>query len=107
MSKACAYDGCRNALEYFKNTVKEFNGRKYCSHLCLKDQFKGLREEGAIHFVHQSFGPDHPVTEQIQKMRSQLAEFRKDTDYLERICRGFEYEDRNFKKLCHDSGKCL
>lgn len=105
--RACAYDGCKNALEYFKNTLKFMNGRFYCSHECLDKQYSNLGYKGALHFVHQQFGPNHPVTKQIQKMKIELSSFKKDTDYEDRACVGWIKAAENEARNARLSEKCL
>ncbi len=107
-TRVCAFDGCRRTLTSVSMTKhKILNNRRYCSFTCLKKQYSSLNYDGSVHLVHQYFGPEHPVSIQITKMRKELAEFRRDTDYLDRIGRGFEHEDENFKKLLKRSEKCL
>lgn len=75
--KLCAFDGCRIVLltsQSHKHQV--LNNRRYCSLKCLKRQYRGLAHSGAVHLVHQTFGPDHPVTKQIQEMYSELVNVR-------------------------------
>jgi hypothetical protein len=104
----CSYDGCRIDMRYTNPRKSQvLNNNRYCSKACLDKQYQGLGIDGAVHLIHQTFGPTHPVTKQIQKMRVELADLRKDTDYLDKVGRGHEHEDKNFKKLCHMTEKCL
>jgi hypothetical protein len=85
MTRCCANPQCCIAMPYVDpKKIKEANGRVYCSLKCLRDQYATLSYDGAIHLVHQKFGPDHPVTKQIQKMRKELADFRKKVDLDDR-----------------------
>lgn len=107
-ARMCAFDGCRIALSYVNsNKHQVLKDRRYCSLKCLQKQYFSLSYNGAIHLIHQSFGPDHPVVKQIQLMRKELAELRKDTDYLDKMARGYEHQDKNFIKLIKGSEKCL
>ena len=112
-TKRCTVSSCQkviqnNELDYLRVIQNRFGKDKfYCSHECLRNGYSSLGYDGAIHKVHQTFGPNHPVTIQIKQMRAELANFRKDTDYHDRVGRGYNYEEKNHLKLCHDSEKCL
>lgn len=85
MTRCCAYAKCGVVLAYKNpNKFQELNNQIYCSLKCLQDQYQGLGFQGAIHQVHQKFGPDHPVTRQIQFMRQELAWYRKREDLDDR-----------------------
>ena len=107
-NRICAFDGCRIVLNYTNPEKHQvLNDRRYCSLDCLKKQYSSLSFEGAIHLVHQVFGPEHPVTKVIQKMRHQHKINNKFIDAENRRIIGKNYEDANFKRLCHMTEKCL
>jgi hypothetical protein len=80
-TRVCAFDGCRKALSSV-SMVKHrvLNNKRYCSLICLKKQYRSLSYEGATHLVHQAFGPEHPVTKQIKKMKEELSSLKKEID---------------------------
>ena len=107
-ARMCANDGCRVALQYTNPKKHQvLNDRRYCSLGCLKKQYKSLSYDGAIHLVHQVFGPEHPVTEQIKRLRQNHKELNKILDGEDRAYIGAIYMAQNFEKLLKDSSKCL
>jgi transcriptional regulator NrdR family protein len=84
-------------------TIKEYDHKRYCNHKCLKADLQSLGFDGAVHAVHQKFGTDHPVTRQIQSMRSELKNLRKVTDWDDHKLIEDEWFYRNLKK----AEKCL
>lgn len=107
-ARYCAFDGCRIALAYTNPEKHQvLNDRRYCSFKCLKKQYNGLSFKGAIHIIHQIFGPDHPVTKIIQELRRQHKNDKKFIDAENRRIDGQHWETKNFNKLIKDSEKCL
>jgi len=106
--RTCAFDGCRVDLQYTNpNKFQVLNDRRYCSLDCLKKQYRSLGIDGAVHLVHQVFGPEHPVTAQIQKMRFELKVLREHADLEDRKYMGKIKAMENHFKLCKASEKCL
>lgn len=98
----CAH--CSTDLAYIHfDTVKVFKRRKYCSQDCLNKHYNSLSYKTAVHHVHQDFGPDHPVTKQIQKMHEELKEYRRGEDKKRKRLRGIVYFHKHLKR----AEKCL
>lgn len=107
-SRICAFDGCRVNMNYTNPEKHQvLNDRRYCSFECLEKQYSSLSFDGAIHIIHQTFGPMHPVTKQIKKLRYQHKNNNKFIDAENRKTIGKHWEDKNFARLCHMSEKCL
>ncbi len=96
----CAH--CRVIVRHWGQAKME-NRRWYCSQQCLVDHYKSLSYPGAVHKVHQMFGPEHPVTKQIQKMHEELKLYHRIVDVDRRRLRGKYY----FEKYLEKSNKCL
>lgn len=92
---------------YERISCKVLGKQRYCSDKCLKEHTASMSYDGAIHHVHQKFGPNHPVTLQIQQMRREIKGFRKLLDIEGKRKRGEIHEDKNFQRLCHMTEKCL
>lgn len=106
--RCCAFDGCRIALAYTDPEKHQvLNDRRYCSLKCLKKQYNSLGFKGAIHIIHQTFGPDHPVTKVIQELRDQHKKYNKEIDAENKVLIGALWENENFEKLNKKSDKCL
>ena len=104
----CHYDGCRIDMRYTNpNKAQVLNDNRYCSIDCLKKQYSSLGFSGALHIIHQTFGPEHPVTKTIQRLRDHHRILHKVLDPQLRVKRGQKWEDKNFRKLCHMTEKCL
>ena len=87
-------------------TIKAYNHKRYCNHKCLKADLRSLGFDGAVHAVHQKFGPDHPVTKQIQMMRKALKDLRRGSCPEYELYRQ-DCQSRNFYKNLRESEKCL
>lgn len=92
----------RISLKHRRHPIK-LGKQNYCSQLCLENHLQSLRYPGAVHHVHQTFGPEHPVTKQIQAMYQELKQSRKDLDPEQRRKRGQYYFDKYLRKI----EKCL
>lgn len=92
----------RISLKHRRHPIK-LGKQNYCSQLCLENHLQSLRYPGAVHHVHQTFGPDHPVTKQIQKMYEELKLYHRSVDVDRRRLRGKFY----FEKYLEKSNKCL
>lgn len=74
----CNYSGCLKCFKYIERSrIQELNGRWYCDLNCITKQYQNLKYEGATHLVHQTFGPKHPVTEQVRRMQKEIKNLRK------------------------------
>jgi hypothetical protein len=83
--------------------AKEYKDWFYCSHKCIEASLQALGFDGAVHAVHQYFGPQHPVTKQIQKMRKELKSLRKTADLDNHEAIQEKYWLKNLRK----AEKCL
>jgi hypothetical protein len=85
----------------------QFGKELYCSQKCLQANKASLSYRGTVHAIHQEFGPNHPVTKQVQMMRREIKCYRKLLDIEGKRKRGEIHEEINFKRLCHLTEKCL
>lgn len=88
---------CSTDLQYVPfEKIKVFKRKKYCSQQCLNDHYKTLGYPGAVHHVHQMFGPEHPVTKQIQKMHAELKQKNRALDLYGKSKQGIKHFVNNF-----------
>lgn len=107
-SKKCKH--CNESIDelyLYSPPLKRYNGNTYCSQECLQKNLQALGFDGAVHAVHQKFGPDHPVTKQIQMMRRELKRYRKEYSCSLYRQDAEDHRSRNFYKNLRLSEKCL